>query len=91
MNDNASRMIRTSFQALVGFLAAGGLNLIWQNYLSNHDAKIDPTALFVIGLVLTGVTALAQNWFEDKTGKGLLIPQDRKIGDAQLGTGVGAK
>src|SRR6185503_10476916 len=91
MNDNTRRGLRTAFQALVGFLAAGGLNLIWSNFLSNHDNKIDPTLLFVVGLVLTGITGVAQNAFEDATGKGVLIPKDRAIGDRQMGTGVGDK
>lgn len=91
MNDNTRRMIRTAFQALVGFLAAGGLNQIWQNYISNHNAEIDPTLLVVIGLVLTGVASWAQNELEDRTGKGVLLATDRKAGDIAIGKGVGAK
>lgn len=91
MNDNTRRMIRTALQALAGFLAAGGLNQVWQNYISNHNAKIDPTLLFVVGLVLTGVAAWAQNEVEDRTGKGMLAPSDRKLGDQVIGTGLGAK
>lgn len=91
MNDNTRRMIRTALQALAGFLAAGGLNQVWQNYISNHNQKIDPTVLFVVGLLLTGVAAWAQNEVEDRTGKSVLAPVDRKAGDVALGTGLGAK
>jgi hypothetical protein len=91
MSDNSRRALRTAIQGLIGFAAAGGLNEVWQNYLSNHDTKIDSTLLFIIGLLLTGAASWAQNAIEDATGKGILIAKDRKIGDQALGTGVGAK
>jgi hypothetical protein len=44
-----------------------------------------------LGILLAAVVAWAQNELEDRTGKVILEPDDRLIGDARLGTGLGAR
>jgi hypothetical protein len=90
MNDNVRRMLRTGLQALAGVLATGALNALWENYSTNHD-PLDPTLALGITIVITAITAWAQNAIEDRTGKGILVPQDRLDGDVVLDQGIGVK
>ncbi len=92
MRDNLIRGLRTAAQGLVGFLSMGGLDLIWKNYLSNHNANFDPTVMLVVGIALTGTASWAHNAFEDKTGMRLLpVPKDRLAGDKVMDTGIGSR
>lgn len=89
MSDNVKRSLRTLVQALLGLIAAGGLTKVWEDYLNQHH--VDSTVTLAVGLLLAAIITWAHNTIEDKTGTGVAVPEDRKLGDASLGTGVGAK
>jgi hypothetical protein len=63
--------------------------MIWNDYYSNHE--VDHTVTLIVGFALAAFVAWAQNELEDQTGKALLAPTDRVVGDVQLNTGLGAK
>lgn len=91
MKDNLIRATRTLIQALLGLLAAGGLTQLLESYVTGHP--IDPTIYLALSLLATMFASWAQNMIEDKTGGALLGlgTVDRELGDAQLGSGLGAK
>lgn len=87
--DNIRRGIRTAFQSFAGFAASGGITEVYNQWI-NSGHHLSSFETFVMGLVLTGLAGLFQNMIEDKTGKSILAPTDRKIGDQVLQTGVGS-
>lgn len=89
MNDNVKRAARTMIQVVLGILATGGLTKVWESFSGTH--AVDPTVQVIAGLLLVGVVTWAQALIEDKTGKGVLVPLDRQVGDAVLGRGIGNK
>lgn len=89
MNDNVIRGLRTMWLVVLGTLATGGVTKVWESFSSTHS--IDPTVQVVAGLACVGIISWAQAMLEDKTGFGFLVPQDRQVGDAVLGTGVGSR
>jgi hypothetical protein len=89
MSDNVTRGIRSIWMVVLGILATGGATKVWESFNGTHS--IDPTVQVVAGLLVVGIVTWAQAQLEDATGRGFLIPEDRKVGDAVLGTGVGSR
>ena len=89
MNDNVKRSLRTLLQVVLGIAATGGVTKVWESFNGSHI--IDPTWQVVAGLACIAIVAWAQNVLEDSFGGGILVPTDRVVGDAALGTGLGYK
>lgn len=89
MSDNTKRALRTVIQVVLGVLATGGLSKVWESFILGHP--VDPTIQVAVGLILTGIVTWAQGTLEDNFGGGVLVPEDRVVGDAVLGRGIGAK
>lgn len=70
MSEKQNKALRTGIQALVGFVSAEGLLMIWNAIMSNH--QLDPSLVVAIGVILSYLTSLAQNDMEEK---GLVIPK----------------
>lgn len=81
--------MRTAGQVILGVLATGGLTKVWESFNATHS--VDPTAQVVVGLIMVSVVTWAQSTIEDLTGRGILVPTDREIGDVVLNSGVGLK
>lgn len=89
MNDNAKRSGRFLIQATLAAIGTGALTKIWESFAATNT--VDPTAQVAVGVILGVIIVWAQDTLEDNTGKGVLVPEDRLVGDAVLNTGIGAK
>jgi hypothetical protein len=91
MGDNTRRGFRTVLQAIVALIVTGAFDQYVIQILNDLEIENDSAIRSVVGLCLLFLSTLAMNYIEDKTGKSILAPKDRVLGDVAMSQGLGDK